>query len=476
MDARPLEPIPDITPIGFADPPAGQGLSRYSGQKLTWRTCAGTFQCAEVLAPLDYAAPDGTALTLALAKRAATKTPRLGTLFINPGGPGGSGRQYVTYFDRAGLENYDIVGWDPRGVGASTPVGCYGTKDLDRYFSVDVSPDTAAEETTYLQESRAFGQSCLSHSGRLLQHISTTETVRDLDLLRGLVGDDKINYFGSSYGTQIGSLYAQLFPKRVGRMVLDGAVDVTGKSPVSQIEGFERALHHFATWCAAKHCQLGDSRAHVLTAVRRYLDGLDQSPAKVPNGRLLSQQQGVQAVLTAMYGGTAAWPGLRTALENAVRKNDAQKLLQLADEGNRRFSNGQYDQLAYSFPAIRCLDSQDVSVKAAEKEEVTDERKAPILGRLAGADVTCPLWPVAPAPKPPEISAPGAAPIVVIGTTGDPATPYEYAVTMAAKLSSGVLVTWNGEGHLAYGSSACVRRLVKAYLEQDRVPPNGSRC
>ena len=309
MDSRPLEPIPDIRPNGFTHPPAGHGLSRYSGQELTWRPCPAPFQCATVLAPLDYGAPDGTALTLAVAKRPATKTPRLGTLFINPGGPGGSGLEYLLYFDRTDLENYDIVGWDPRGVRASTPVQCYGNRDLDRYFAVDVSPDTDAEQTTYLQESRTFGQSCLSRSGRLLQHISTTETVRDLDLLRGLVGDDKINYFGSSYGTRIGSLYAQLFPQRVGRMVLDGAVDITGKSPVSQIEGFERALDHFATWCAGKRCQLGDSRQQVLTAVHGYLDRLDQSPAKVPNGRILSQQQGVQAVLTAMYGGTGGLAG-----------------------------------------------------------------------------------------------------------------------------------------------------------------------
>jgi hypothetical protein len=214
----------------------------------------------------------------------------------------------------------------------------------------------------------------------------------------------------------------------------------------------------------------------VLAAVKGYLDRLDQSPAKVSNGRVLSQQQGVQAVLEAMYGGTAAWPGLRTALENATGKNEALQLLNLADQGNRRFSNGQYDQLAYSFPAISCLDSQDVSVRVAEKEEAEDERKAPILARLSGAGVTCPLWPVAPAPKPPDITAPGAAPIVVIGTTGDPATPYEYAVTMAEKLSSGVLVTWDGEGHLAYGSSACVRGLVQAYLEDDKVPAKGSRC
>jgi len=179
--------------------------------------------------PLDYAEPDGTAITLLVAKRSATGSKRLGSLIINPGGPGGSGVWYVGYFDAAGLENYDIVGWDPRGVGHSTPVSCFGKDDLDRYFTMDSSPDNAAELQAWIDEQIAFGRSCLERSGALLEHISTMETVRDLDLLRHLLGDKKITYFGSSYGTGIGALYAELFPQQVGRMVLDGAVDSTRK-------------------------------------------------------------------------------------------------------------------------------------------------------------------------------------------------------------------------------------------------------
>ena len=176
----------------------------------------------------------GRLLPLAVAKRPATSAKRLGSLIINPGGPGGSGVGYVGDFNAAGLERYDIVGWDPRGVGRSTPVTCFGRADLDRYFSMDSSPDDASEWQARIDEQIKFGQSCLRRSGALLEHISTMETVRDLDLLRGLVGDSKINYFGSSYGTRIGALYAEMFPQRVGRMVLDGAVNINSKSKIDQ--------------------------------------------------------------------------------------------------------------------------------------------------------------------------------------------------------------------------------------------------
>ena len=231
------------------------------------------------------------------------------------------------------------------------------------------------------------------------------ETVRDLDLLRGLVGDSKINYFGSSYGTRIGALYAELFPQRVGRMVLDGAVNINSKSKIDQIDGFERALHHFAAWCADEDCRLGAQRDDVLSKIKEFLDRLDQQPLAVDGGRTLSQQQGVEAVFYAMYGGMNSWPGLRDALTAAIFDGDGGGMLQLADAADRRDRDGTYGQLMYAFPAIRCLDSQDDSVRAAEKRLAEDSRQAPILGRLNGPDLACPLWPVKPAPKQPTVDA-----------------------------------------------------------------------
>ena len=475
-DGRPLQPIPEVRPDGFTKPPPGIGLARYESQRLDWKQCGQEFLCTMMLAPLDYADPDGTAITLSVAKRPATSSRRLGSLIINPGGPGGSGVGYVGSFNAAGLESYDIVGWDPRGVGNSTPVTCFGRDELDRYFSMDNSPDDPSELGARIEAQIEFGQSCLRESGALLEHISTFETVRDLDLLRRLLGDSKINYFGSSYGTRIGALYAELFPQRVGRMVLDGAVDINSKSKINQVDGFERALRHFASWCADEDCQLGAQRDDVLSKIKEFLDRLDQQPLEVEGGRTLSQQQGVEAVFYSMYGGRGSWPELRDALTAAILDGDGGGLLQLADASNRRNPDGTYGQLNYAFPAIRCLDSQDDSVRAAEKRLAEESRRAPILGRLNGPDLACPLWPVKSAPKQPAVDGDGAPAILVIGTTGDPATPYEYAKSMADQLSSAVLVTFNGEGHLAYGQSSCVKSVVDAYLVRNQVPLDGTRC
>ena len=474
-DGRPLQPIPSVVPKGYSDPPRGSGLARYQRQSLRWQACGNGLTCTSVLAPLDYAKPDGTAITLALARRSATADRRLGTLFINPGGPGGSGISYVRYFNPTGLEAYDIVGWDPRGVGSSTPVACMGAAELDRYYALDASPDDEAEERARIEAVQGFGRSCLERSGGLLQHVSTSETVKDLELLRGLVGDDKINYFGSSYGTRIGALYAELYPQRVGRMVLDGSVDIGGSDTITQTEGFERALNNFARWCAEQRCRLGDSKAAVLMRVQTYLQELDQRPLPV-GSRTLTQQLGVKAVFYSMYGGERSWQRLLDALVAAIFDSNGQSLLALGDRSNFRQDDGSYDQLSYSFPAVRCLDSQDDSVREMQRRYARISKAAPVLGRLGGADLTCVLWPVAPAPPPPSIDGAGARPIVVIGTTGDPATPYEYAVDMADRLKSGVLISFEGEGHLAYDQSECVSGLVRDYLVHDQVPPDQSRC
>ncbi len=471
---RPLVPVPNVRPRGVVEPPPGRGLARYRSQRVEWQACGQPFQCARVLAPLDYAVPDGLALTLTMARRPATAERRLGSLVINPGGPGGSGLAYVGSFDHAGLEGYDIVGWDPRGVGASTPVECFGAADLDQFYALDTSPDDAAELNRLIGAEQAFGRSCLERSGGLLRHVSTAETVRDLDLLRELLGETALSYFGSSYGTRIGARYADAYPARVSRMVLDGAVDLNRSTGVDQIDGFERALGHFATWCAAQGCRLGTDRGEVLRHIARFLDSIDSAPLAVEQ-RTLSQQQAVAAVFYALYS-RSSWSALRDALEGAAFAGDGGPLLRLADVSARRDPDGSYGQLAYAFPAIRCLDSQDESISEARRRAAAVSRDAPVLGPLDGLDLACAVWPVASAPPAGRADAKGAPPLVVIGTTGDPATPYEYAQGMAKDLDSAVLVTYEGEGHLAYDQSACVRSLVVAYLAGGATPADGTRC
>jgi pimeloyl-ACP methyl ester carboxylesterase len=475
-DGRPIQPVPDVLPYGYADPPPGNGFNRYRKQQLSWTPCLNGLECATVLAPLDYTKPDGRALSLSLAKRKATGTPRLGTLFLNPGGPGVSGRQLVEGFDSKGLERYDLIGWDPRGTNDSTPVQCFSKgSDYDRYLSLDASPDDDAELEVQISADRGFGQVCLSKSGSLLQHISTAETVRDLDLLRDLVGDSKINYLGFSYGTMIGSLYAQTFPKRVGHLVLDGAVDIVD-SPITQLDGFERALNNFADWCVTRKCALGASRDDILQAVSELLTGLDSQPIKVGQ-RQLTQSLALTGLIFPLYGQQDSWEVLRQGLEAVIKKGDGSILLRIADAYLGRSEGGTYEQHVAGFPAISCIDSQDSSVRKELAEHTAElSKKETTLGEFWGATLVCPLWPVAPAPKLPKITARGAAPIVVIGTTGDPATPYEYAVGMANQLDSGVLVTFRGYGHLAYGQSPCVRKVVQAYLNNNVVPRNKTMC
>ena len=474
-DGRPLQPVPPVRPAGFVDPPPGQGLARYRDQPLEWAPCLDHLECAGVFAPLDYTKPDQQAITLRLAKRPATAgVDRLGTLFVNPGGPGVSGIGVVQAFRGGGLGEYDIVGWDPRGVGQSTPVRCFERENLDRYLATDHSPDNGGETEALITEERSLGQSCLQRSGALLEHVSTAETVRDLDLLRGLVGDAKINYLGLSYGTRVGALYAQLFPKRVGRLVLDGAVNITG-SEVEQAQGFERALANFASWCANQHTELGGSKDEVLHTVTMLLRQLDGQPIKVGT-RSLTQQLAVTAVVFPLYGQQDAWAALRDALLSAVRDHDGARLLRLADQFDERRADGSYGQWIIAFPAIRCLDLSATSVRAAVRQSEMVIKKAPTIGPFWGPDLTCPLWPVAPGPPTPKITARGAAPIIVIGTTGDPATPYEYAVGMAQQLDSAVLVTFHGSGHVAYSQSECVRQIVRNYLVDDVVPGDGASC
>ena len=474
-DGRPLQPVPAVVAPGITDPPAGAGVARYRGQRLAWSPCTRRVECATVAAPLDWSAPDGRALTLVAGRVRATASPRLGSLFINPGGPGGSGLSLLSGFPTEGLEHWDLVSWDPRGVGRSTPVRCSSGAGLDRLFALDGSPDDAAEASALNTAVEGFGRDCLAGSGVLLEHISTADTVRDLDLLRGLVGDARLHYLGFSYGTQIGAQYADTFPEHTGAMVLDGAVDLGDDSQVDQIQGFERALGHFATWCASQRCALGTDRTAVLGRIRQLLADLDAHPLPGSGGRVLTQQLGVSGVVTPLYDGTDGWRPLLDALDQAVR-GQGTSLLALADAGNERGSDGRYGSVATAFPAIRCLDSQAESVAAADREAARLAPRAPVLGPFNGADLYCPLWPVAPAPKAGRLHRVGDRPVVVVGTTGDPATPYEYAVDMARDLDSAVLVTREGEGHTAYGSSACVRQLVQAYLNDDRVPQAGVRC
>jgi pimeloyl-ACP methyl ester carboxylesterase len=477
--SRPIEPVPAVRPPGFVDPPSGHAMAAYTHQSVDWRPCptktAEMKQCASVLAPLDYRHPGRQAVTLVLARLPSTSSEAEGVLFTNPGGPGASGVDFLDSFDPRGLQqSYDLVSWDVRGTGRSTPVECFTNRQMERYVAADYSPDNAAEVQQLIDLNTDFGRTCLARSGKLLKHISTEDTVHDLELLRRLLAQRRLNYFGFSYGTSIGAMYATLFPERVGRMALDGATSIGGVPTVSQTYGFNRTLGNFATWCARQDCRLGDSQEQVEATIRDFLQRLDHDT--IPGGRRdLTQALATSGLTFAMYSPQSSWPTVLNGLEKAIYADNGTSLLAWADAYYQRDRAGQFGQFNAAFPAIRCLDERDHGVAGELSRWRREAKRAATFGPFIGPDFTCATWPVrSTGDTDRKIVYTGRPAILILGTTGDPATPYEYAEHMHEALRSSRLITFEGNGHLAFDQSSCVQRKVLDYFAG--TTPDNSRC
>lgn len=483
------EPIPSEQPPSDA----AAGLERFYGQQLSWSAC-GSADCATLKVPMDYAHPEGPELDIAVLRVRATSSKRLGAIVVNPGGPGGSG---VDYARAAGngwvvsapvLRRYDVVGFDPRGVGRSTAISCLSDQQLDEFFAQDPTPDDPSEEAQAATLAAAFGRGCATSSGSLAAHISTVEAAKDMDILRSRLGQPSLNYLGMSYGTLLGATYAGLFPERVGRMVLDGALppDLSSQQiNQGQAEGFERATAAWAQDCAGSPtCPFSGSAADVVAGLQGLLATLDSQPitdtgdASVP---AVTEGWAAYAVVAAMYD-QGRWDSLNAALRDAQQGKGAQ-LLDLASTYTDRFPGGGYSSnMQEAFYAITCLDkgeSPDLNARRAEADRV--QQLAPTFGRLlVWSSLPCGFWPRpadAPQGTPEPVTAPGAAPIVVVGTTRDPATPYEWAQQLAAQLESGVLLTYDGDGHTAYQrSNSCIDNAIDGFFLNGTVPADGLRC
>ncbi|WP_335970477.1 alpha/beta hydrolase [Streptomyces sp. CA2R106] len=466
-------------------------LASYYNQKISWHSCGVSgFDCGTMKVPLDYAHPVAADdLKLAVARKAATgKGGKLGSLLVNPGGPGGSAIDYLQYaalgYPSAVTSRYDMVAVDPRGVARSQPVECLTDKQMDAFTAVDTTPDNSAEIKAVTTADRTFDNGCEHRSGKLLAHVSTVDSARDMDVLRAILGDKKLNYIGKSYGTFLGATYAGLFPKNVGHLVLDGAMDPSISaldSSRTQAGGFEVAFDAFAKDCVARSgCPLGttsvaDAGKH-LTAL---FASLDAHPLKTGDvSRPLTEALGTTGVISAMYD-QSAWPSLRSALTDAT-KGQGDALLQLSDSYYERDDSGKYSNLMYANAAVNCLDLPPAFKSPADVEKALPSfRKAsPLFGTtLAWSSLGCAYWPVASTGHAAKITADGAGPILVVGTTRDPATPYAWAKSLASQLSSGHLLTYQGDGHTAYArGSSCIDSAVNAYLLAGTVPPNGKTC
>ncbi|WP_418958334.1 alpha/beta hydrolase [Streptomyces tritici] len=466
------------------------GLERYYAQKLSWRDCGvPEFQCATLRAPLDYAKPGGGDVKLAVSRvRATGPGKRLGSLLVNPGGPGGSAVGYLQGYAGIGYPapvraRYDIVAVDPRGVARSEPVECLTGPQMDAYTQVDTTPDDAGETSALAASFRTFADGCAKRAGKVLPHVSTVEAARDMDILRAVLGDERLTYVGASYGTFLGATYAELFPKRTGRLVLDGAMDPSlpaAELNRDQTAGFETAFQAFAADCVeVADCPLGTGSPQAATArMRAFFRELDAKPVPTGEGRELGEALATTGVIAAMYD-EAAWPQLREALTRAMDGEGA-ALLALADSYYEREADGTYSNLMYANAAVNCLDLPPAFAGPAEAQKAVPsfEKASPVFGRgLAWAALTCTYWPAPATGRPHRITAEGAPPLLVVGTTRDPATPYKWARSLAAQLSSGVLLTYDGDGHTAYGrGSDCIDTAINAYLLEGTPPPAGKRC
>ena len=466
-------------------------LESFRSQTLDWTACADGMQCAIATAPLDWDNLSGPTIELQLVKHPATGGTPIGTLFTNPGGPGASGADFVAdsidYVIGEPLqEQFDVIGWDPRGVGRSSPVNCLDDAEMDELLfglgdtTLEVGSDPWLNEA--IQSGAALGLACLANTGPLLGNVDTGSTVQDLDLLRAIVGDDQLNYLGFSYGTAIGARYAEEFPDRVGRLVLDGALDPTASEfevVREQTLGFEAAARAYLADCLTRSvCPFTGTVDDAMAKIGAQLDALELAPIAGDDGRMVDASTMLTAIITPLYS-QQAWSALDRLFES-VRAGDANVALTLADSYYGRNPDGTYaDNSTEAFIAINCSDyprNGDIDLmhrQAAELKEV-----APTFGRFQGyGDTSCLLWPSSAPTERTPIHAVGAAPIMVVGTTGDPATPYRWAVALAEQLESGVLVTFEGEGHTAYaGGNACVDGAVETYLLQGTVPAEGLRC
>jgi len=453
-----------------------------------WTPC-GDLQCASTTVPLDYTDPAGATLQVAVARHPAEDpSGRIGSLVINPGGPGGSGiddlPNELSALTPELLDRFDIVSFDPRGVERSSPVSCTGTTPPSGSPAagsgasapmIDPVPTTPTAQLALLHNDQSFAALCQQSSGTILPFVGTVDAARDLDRIRAALGDATLTFVGHSYGTLLGATYATLFPTHVRAMVLDGAIDPalsTTQYVTDQAISYETELQAFFVWCAAsRSCAwrpVGDPTVALLALIQR-----SRSQPLTTSGEGSSGPGELYDALLAGLESQSSWPTLGAALA-AAQNGDGSSVTSMSG----RYETGGSSNGAEAEQAIDCLDhpvDRDPASYPALSAEVG--RSAPVFGPLlAWGLLGCATWLALPSRTPVPASDPGAPPILVVGTTGDPVTPYRWSVALASQLSGGDLLSWEGQSHVAYFYSACVRDAAQAYLVDGTLPPPGTTC
>jgi pimeloyl-ACP methyl ester carboxylesterase len=426
--------------------------------------------------------------------RATDPVHRIGSLITNPGGPGGSGVQFVeqsygqhgqpSHFGRQLQADFDIVGFDPRGVGHSAPITCLSDQQLDRYFALNPTPHTPNQINSVVAADKEFVAGCQVRSATLLPYVGTANAARDMDILRAALGDQKMYYLGASYGTYLGAIYAELFPTRIARAVLDGPLPpnlTTTQLDLGQAQGFQTELTRFLSDCVTHpDCPLGTDPSTAEQKLADFLASTRAQPLPTGTGRMLDEALAETGVIVTLYDSPTSWPLLRAALTTAMAGN-GRVLLALSDSYNdRNPRTGHYSNQSEANVAINCLDHPDPVHTVADVEAALPayQQASRIVGAsFAWDDLTCAYWPVPPQSQPHAVHYAGTPPILVVGTIHDPATPYPSAIQMSDELRSAVLLTYNGDGHTAYHrGSSCINAAVDDYLVQGAVPAKGTVC
>jgi pimeloyl-ACP methyl ester carboxylesterase len=452
-----------------------------------WAPCKGSagpsgYQCATILVPRDPTDPAKGEISMALDRRPATGN-RIGSLLVNPGGPGASGVDFlpsaVALMPSALLDRFDIVGFDPPGVDRTAPIDCADSSGMATYFHTDPAPTTPAGLDAMIQEFKTFAAGCEQRSASELPYVSTTDAAMDMDVIRRDVGDAQLTYFGFSYGTYLGATYAGLYPTRIRAMVLDGAEDPSLPVVTSidqQSQAIESNLMQMFDSCTGSASCPWHPGPDPLAAYEALAAKVRTSPLSVPGtSRTVGPAELLYGTAAGLYA-TSTWSYLETALAQASAGNGTD-ILRLFDIYTGRNPDGSYSNEFEANAAVNCLDAPAPSISTLEADAPAAKTAAPVFGvQNLYSEMECAVWPVPASGHPAAIRASGSPPILVVGSTGDPATPYSWAQGLAAQLDRGFLLTRTGDGHTGYPYSTCVRNYVDKYLTDLTLPPAGTRC
>jgi pimeloyl-ACP methyl ester carboxylesterase len=450
---------------------------------IKWTSCGSGFQCGSLTVPLDYANPDKDIIKLALIRKPATDPAhRIGSLLTNPGGPGASGIDYLRQAagDMANLnKRFDLVGFDPRGIGQSAPVRCLSTAQEDAFNALDPVLDDSQEKAAAIQADKDFAAGCETMSARILPFIGTPNVARDMDEIRAAVGDAKLTYLGFSYGTYVGQWYAHLFPTHVRALSLDGVVDpalTANGLLLDQVVSFQKNLEAYAAGCSGRNaCQYARGGDPV-AAIVSFLQRLDDQPLQVGN-RQLTRALALYGIATPLYD-PGSWQYLDQGLTTALNQGNGRLLLAFSDLYLGRNADGSYTNESDASYAVNCLDHPvpaDVAAFDALQSSFANASAA-FGAAFQYSNLPCTYWPVKPQTQPGPLTADGAPPILLVGGTNDPATPYAWAQGVNRELSNSVLLTRQGDGHVSYDKSKCAKDAEDAYLINLTVPAAGATC